>query len=188
VKEFLRLIKKIDGGDIPMKNSKPVALILSALMLVLAFAPYALAEADHGESITILIDRAVKPQSYFHIGRFFQKGRKKTVEVYEPVIRNYDGKPIESLTIQTASGRTQIPIETVQEIKLENWIERRTDDIPHIEQVVEAKILLTSGEQKKVLMNADFGTIEGKTERGEFFLADPITVRCIAFHRTQEEG
>ena len=171
-----------------MKNFKHVAALLSALMLVLAFAPYALADADHGDSITLLIDRRVKPESFFHIGRFFSPRSEATVEVLDPVIRNYDGKPIENLTIQTASGQTRIPIETVQEIELSGWIGRRTDDIPHIDCTVNADILLTDGTQKQVLMNADFGTIEGKTDRGDFFLSDPHTVKYITFHRQGEEG
>jgi hypothetical protein len=171
-----------------MKNFKLVAALLSALMLVLAFAPYALAEADHGDSITLLIDRRVKPESFFHPGRFFASGAEVTVEVRDPVIRNYDGKPIESLTIQTASGQTRIPIDTVRGIELEGWIGRRTDDIPHIDCTVKANILLTDGTQKQVLMNADFGTIEGKTDRGDFFLKDPHTVKYIIIHRQGEEG
>jgi hypothetical protein len=173
-----------------MKNFKCVAATMAALMLVLTFAPYALAEADYGESITITIDRRVKPQSFFQIGRFFAPKHHTVVstEVYEPVIRNYDGKPIEHLTVQTASGQTRIPIDTVQGIMLNDWVERRRDDIPHIEHTVNANILFTNGKQEQVVMNADFGTIEGKTDNGEFFVADPTTVRCISFHREGEEG
>jgi hypothetical protein len=171
-----------------MKNLKLTAALLSALMLVLAFAPYALANPDHGESITLLIDRAVKPESFFHIGRFFMppSRRKIIVEVYNPVIRHYDGSPIEGLIIQTSSGRTNIPIDTVQKITLKGWIGRRTDDIPRIERTVNATILLTNGTQKEVLMNADLGTIEGQTDRGEFFLKDPTTIKCISFRREGE--
>lgn len=171
-----------------MKNSKPVAILLAALMMVLAFAPCASAEPDQGESITLTIDRAVMPQSIFHPGRFLQDGRSMTVEVREPVIRNYYGDPIDGFTIQTASGRTKIPIENVRSIEFNNWIERRTDDIPRVERTVTANIVLTNGEKKQVLMNADFGTIEGKTDRGDFLLTDPITVRYIFFNRPEEES
>jgi hypothetical protein len=103
--------------------------------------------------------------------------------VYDHVIRDYNNKPIEALTIQTTSGRTKIPIESVKAMRLNDWIERRTDDIPRVERTVNANILFVDGTQKQVLMNADFGTIEGKTDKGDFFLKDPHTVRYIEFHR-----
>jgi hypothetical protein len=173
-----------------MKNFKLVSALIMALAMFATVAPLALAEADQGDSITVTLDRRVRPESYFHPGRFFLWGDRvaTTVTVYEPVIRNYNGDPIESFTIQTASGRTNVPIDTVQEICLNNRIGRRTDDIPDIERTVKANILFTNGTEKQVLMSADFGTIEGKTDRGELFVADPSTVRYIMFHRSSEEG
>lgn len=173
-----------------MKNLKLVSALLVALALLVTVAPHALAEADHGDSITLTLDRRVKPESFFHIGRFFLRGDRAatTITVYEPVIRNYDGKPIDSFTIQTTSGRTKVPIGTVKGIRLNDWVDRRTDDIPQIERTINANILFTNGTQKQVLMNADFGTIEGKTNRGDFFVSDPSTVRYIEFHRDNEEG
>ncbi len=173
-----------------MKNFKLVSALLVAMALLVTAAPHVLAEPDHGDSITLTLDRRVKPESFFHVGRFFLRGDRAatTVTVYEPVIRNYDGKPIEGFTIQTVSGRTMVPIDTVQGIRLNDWVERRMDDIPQIERTVNANILFTNGKQKQVLMNVDFGTIEGKTSRGELFVEDPSTVRYIEFHRDSEEG
>ncbi len=173
----------IKGGQGHMKNLKLISSLVVAAMLFAVVAPHAAAEGEQADAITITIDRAVKPQSFFHIGRFFAPRREATLTVYDPIIRNYDGRLTEKFTIQTASGRTDIPIDSVQAIRLNNWIERRTEDIPQVEWTVNANILLTDGTQKQVLMNADFGTIEGRTDRGEFFLKDPHTVRFIEFHR-----
>ena len=168
-----------------MKHAKLAAILIVALTLTAAIAPGVVAEPDQGDSITITIDRKTKPVSFFHPGRFFLRGGRAeaTVTVYDHVIRNYDNKPMEALTIQTTSGRTKIPIESVQAMRLNDWIERRTDDIPRVEHTVNANILFVDGTQKQVLMNADFGTIEGKTDKGDFFLKDPHTVRSIEFHR-----
>ena len=173
-----------------MKSFKLVAALLVAVALFGVVAPQALAEPDHGDSITITLDRRVKPESFFNVGRFFLRGDRATttVTVYEPVIRNNDGKPITGLTIQTASGQTKVPIDTVQGLSLDGWIGRQLDEIPNIERTVNANILFTNGTQKQVLMNADFGTIEGKTHRGELFVGDPCTIRHIDFHRGGEEG
>jgi len=163
-----------------MRRLKLAASLLIALALVAAFAPVSSAEE---ESITITIDRKTMPQSLLHPGRFFTK--QETVTVYDYVIRNYMGKPIEDFTIQTASGRTEIPVDTVAEIRFKNWVKRRTDDIERIERVVEADMFFTDGSEMNVLMNADFGTIEGSTELGDFFLKDPLAVRRLVFNRPE---
>jgi len=168
-----------------MKSLKLIPSFLVAMMLFAVDIPYAAAEGEQADSITITIDRKVKPQSFFHIGRFFapRDRREATLMIYEPVIRDYDGIPIEDFTVQTASGRTKIPIDSVKAMRLNNWVERRRDDIPRVEWTVNANILFTNGNEKQVIMAADFGTIEGKTDRGEFFLNDPHTVRYLEFHR-----
>ena len=168
-----------------MKSLKLISSFLVAMMLFAVAVPYAAAEGEQADSITITIDRRVKPQSFFHIGRFFAKAdrREATLTVYDPVIRDYDGIPIKDFTVQTASGRTAIPIDTVEAIRFSSWLGRRTDDIERVEWTVNADILLTNGNEKQVIMAADFGTIEGKTDRGEFFLSDPHTVRYLEFHR-----
>lgn len=163
-----------------MRSLKLAAALVLGVLLVTAFASSA--KADEG-SITITIDRRVMPRALLHPGLFFTKAETLTVTDY--VIRNYLGKPIEGFTVQTASGRTMIPIDTVQGIRLNEWVERRTDDIPGIEHTVNANILYTDGTEEQVLMNADFGTIEGTTELGEFFLKDPLTVRRLVFNRIE---
>lgn len=153
-----------------MKRFRIVAALLVAFMLVAGFAPYASAGVDQGNSITIELKAP-------------HKRVQGTVTVRDHVIRGYLGQPIEAITIQTASGRTKIPIENISEIKMGRCISRRTDDIPRIEHVVKADIILVDGTRKNVVMNADFGTIEGKTDRGDFYLGDPLTVKHIVFHR-----
>ena len=168
-----------------MKSLKLISSLLAVMALLALAAPLATAGEKQADSITITIDRTVKPASFFHIGRFFARSDSKqaTETVYDPVIRDYDGKPIEGFTIQTASGRTFIPIDTVKAMRLNDWIERRRDEIARVEFTVNANILFTNDTQKQVIMNADFGTIEGKTDHGDFFLKDPHTVRFIEFHR-----
>ena len=168
-----------------MKGLKLTSALLTAFVLIAGFAPYCLAAGDQGDSITITIDRRVMPQSVFHAGRFALSDERAeaTVTVFDHTIRNYDGKRIKSFTIQTSSGRTDVPIATVKEITIDNFVSRRTDDISRIENVVEADMVLVDGTEKHVLMNADFGTIEGKTNRGDFFLKYPHTVRHIVFNR-----
>jgi hypothetical protein len=106
--------------------------------------------------------------------------------VEDYVIRDYLGKPIKGFMIQAGPGLEKIPVETVEAISINNWVRRRTDDIPHIENVVKADMLMTDGSEMHVLMNADFGTIEGRTELGDFFLKDPLTVRHLVFNRVEE--
>jgi hypothetical protein len=166
-----------------LKNA--LANTCSALLigLVLMGAFSSMAEAGD-ESITITIDRAVMPQSLVHPGRFFTEA--ETVTVYDYVIRDYANTPVDSFLIQTASGTTKIPMDTVVEVRFENKIRRRTGDIDRIENVVEADMLMTDGTEMHVVMNADFGTIEGKTELGDFFLGEPHTVRHLTFNRVEE--
>ncbi len=164
-----------------MRSHKLISALLLGLALAAAFASGSSAEE---ESITITIDRKTMPQSLLHPGRFFTK--QETVTVYDYVIRNYLGKPIEDFIVQTAAGMTKIPVDTVTEIRFRNWIKTRTSDIPNIERVVEAEMFFTDGTMMQVLMNADFGTIEGRTELGDFFLKDPATVRHLVFNRVEE--
>ena len=168
-----------------MKGFKIAAAILVALMLVGTHVPYVSAEQDQGKSITITLDRRTVPQSMFRAGRFFvdKDDVTATVTVFDHAIRDRAGTPIDGFTIQTASGQTKVPIETVKEIRFTGWVHRRTDDIELVEHVTEADILLTNGTEKNVLMSADFGTIEGKTERGDFFLGDSHTVRHLLINR-----
>ena len=161
-----------------MKGLRLVLAFLLALVLVAMLAGDAVAE---GESITITIDRKTMPQSVLHPGRFFTE--PETVTVYDYVIRNYSGKPIDGFIVQTSSGQTKVPVATVKEIRTEGWVHRRTADIEYVENVVRADMLLTDDSQMSVLMNADFGTIEGKTDLGDFFLKDPHTVRHLVFNR-----
>lgn len=167
-----------------MKIFKLASALLVVLALTAGYMSNAMADCEEGESITITIDRGVKPSSFFHPGRFFTKSA--TVTVYEYVIRDYDGAPIEDLIIQTSSGRTTVPIDRVKEIRFGNWIKRESEDIRFVENVVKAEIVLTDGTEKSVLMNADVGTIEGKTNRGDFFLKDPHTLRNLVFNRCEE--
>jgi outer membrane protein OmpA-like peptidoglycan-associated protein len=153
-----------------------------AFALIAGLAPCVWAEED---SVTLTLDRKTMPQSLLHPGRFFTK--QEVVTVYDYVIRDYLGEPIEGFTIQTASGLTKVPIDTVEEIRFKNWIKRRTDDIYLIERVVEADMFFTDGSQMRVLTNADFGTIEGRTELGDFFLGDPLAVRHLVFNRVPVE-
>jgi outer membrane protein OmpA-like peptidoglycan-associated protein len=164
-----------------MKGIRIAFALLVTLTLVAVFTPNATAE---GESITITIDRNVMPQTIFHPGR--SRTEPATVTVYDYVIRDYSGKPTKVFTLQTASGRTRVPLESVREITLDNWISRRTDDIPDVEHVVHVDMLLKDGTRIDSLMNADFGTIEGTVDNGEFFLEDPHTVRHIVFNESME--
>lgn len=168
-----------------MKVFKLASTLLVVLAVMAGAMPNVMADCEKGESITITIDRGTKPSSFFHPGRFFTKSA--TVTVYEFVIRDYDGLPVESLIIQTSSGRTTVPINRVKEIRFGNWIKRESRDIGYVENVVKADIVLTNGTEKSGLMNADLGTIEGKTELGDFFLRDPHTLRSLVFNRCEKQ-
>ncbi len=165
-----------------MRRLRPCLSLVIAFALIAGLAPCVWAGED---SVTLTLDRKTMPQSLLHPGRFFTK--QEVVTVYDYVIRDYRGEPIEGFTIQTASGLTKVPIDTVEEIRFKNWIKRRTDDIYLIERVVEADMFFTDGSQMRVLTNADFGTIEGRTELGDFFLGDPLAVRHLVFNRVPVE-
>ncbi|UCD56318.1 MAG: thrombospondin type 3 repeat-containing protein, partial [Candidatus Hydrogenedentota bacterium] len=164
-----------------MKVFKCASALLVALTLMAVLMPSATAGQGGAESITITIDRRTMPSSLLFPGRFFTKAA--TVTVHDFVIRDYLGNPIDGFTVQTSSGRTEIPIHLVEEIRLSRWIKRNTKDIEYVENVVEGEIVLTDGREMSVLMNADFGTIEGKTDFDDFFLEDPHTVRHLVFNR-----
>lgn len=165
-----------------MKRSRILSAFLLALMITSTFVSAAVAE---GDSITITIDRKVMPQSLLHPARF--KTSAETLTVYDYVIRDYTGDPIDGFIVQTASGQTKIPIDTVKQIRTEGWIHRETDDIDYVENVVEAYFLFTDGTQEQYLMNADFGTIEGTTDLGDFFLGNPHSVKSLTFNRVEKK-
>jgi hypothetical protein len=165
-----------------MKVVHTVLVIMLALTLTAGLQAKAAAGQGGADSITITIDRNVMPVSIFHAGLFWTK--PETVTVRNFVIRNYAGKPIDGFVVQTASAQTKVPIGTVQEIKHTGWIRKDTQDIPHINYVVPVHMVLTDGRVLDTLMNADFGTIEGLTDLGKFFVADPHTVTHLAFNRT----
>ena len=164
-----------------MKLFRSAAALLVAFSLMAVCVPAVRAEQGNAESITITIDRMVMPQSVFHPGRVCTKSA--TVTVSDFVIRDYSGAPIDGFIIQTASGQTKVPIEEVKEITFSGWTHRRTDDIELIENVTRAEMFLTNGTSKSVIMNADFGTIEGKTDKGDFFLDLPHTLERLVFNR-----
>ncbi len=164
-----------------MKVLKSAVALLVVLTLAAAVAPNVAAEQGENESITITIDRATMPSTIFFPGRIFTKAQ--TLTVHDFVIRDYDGIPIDGFVIQTSSGQTKVPINLVQEIRPSKWVNRYSDDIDFIENVTHADMVLTDGTEMNVLMNADFGTIEGKTEDGDFFLGNPYTVRRLVFNR-----
>jgi len=168
-----------------MKLFKITSVCLIVLTLVGSLIPNAVAEEAKGKTLTITIDRRVMPQSVLNAGLFFieEDDVRATVTLRDFVIRDYSGDPIDGFIIQTASGQTKIPVDKVKKIEFANWVERRTEDIDLIENVREADILLLDGQTKHVLMNADFGKIEGKTDRGNFFLAKPHTVMMLVFDR-----
>jgi len=160
--------------------SSTVALVV-ALSMVAVFAPCAKADQGNAKSITLTIDRTVMPQTVFYPGRTHTK--PATVTVTDFVIRDYSGAPIDSFIIQTVSGQTKIPIDEVKEIDFSGWTRRRTDDIPLIENITCAEMVFTDGTSRSVIMNGDFGTIEGETTLGDFFLSDPLTVEHLIFNR-----
>ena len=164
-----------------MKCTKTALGLMIVLVLVGVFSVNAMAEQGNADSITLSIDRTPMGQTIFHPGRL--RTGPATVTVRGFMIRDYTGLPIEDFVMKTCSGRTMIPIETVMEIRLSRWSFRRTNDIYLIENVVEVEIDLTDGTTRTGLMNADFGTIEGKTELGDFFLGDPLYVRHLVFNR-----
>jgi hypothetical protein len=163
----------------------PTRRVVAGLMLLLLLAAHpaaALAEQGRAESITLVLDRAVMPVSIYHAGLFWTQ--PEIVTVHDFVIRDYLGYPIDSFTVQKASAREEIPIETVNSIRQTGWICKNTKDIEGIEYVVPVVISLTDGRELETLMNADFGTIEGSTILGSFFLADPHTVKEMTFNRS----
>lgn len=139
------------------------------------------AEQGGAKSVTLTLDRAVMPAALFHAA--WRATKPATVTVYDFVIRDFSGAPIDGFAVQKSSGRVEIPIETVKEIRQTGWISKHTEDIPRISYVVPVVITLTDGREVKTLMNADFGTVEGITEHGWFFLNDPQTVTSLVFNR-----
>jgi hypothetical protein len=166
-----------------MKSFKIVSALMIALMLACCLVPNAMAEQKQEKTITLTMDRRVMPQSLFHPSVFLQDGSKVTVTVSDYVIRDYSGDPIKGFTVQTASGQTLIPIDDVKEIEFSGCVSTKTEDIDYVEHVSGAEILLVNGKKKNVVINADFGTIEGKTKRGDFFLGKPNTVVKLVFNR-----
>lgn len=164
-----------------MKGLKSAVALLVVLTLAAAVTPNVMAEQGENESITITIDRVTMPSTIFFPGRIFT--RAKTLTVHDFVIRDYNGIPIDGFIIQTSSGQTKVPIYLVEEIRASGWIHRYSKDIDFTENVTSADMVLTDGTEMNVLMNADFGTIEGKTEDGDFFLGNPYTVRRLVFNR-----
>lgn len=162
-----------------MKSLRFASAFVAVLMLAAVFVPHAVGGEEGWKSITITIDRKTMGQSVFYPGRFFTDPATVTVDDF--TIRDYFGVPIDGFTIQTSSGKTEIPICTVKEISFCEWVRRKTSDIMHVEHIVKATMVLTDGEELPVLMNADFGTIEGKTDLGNFFLKDPHTIRHLVF-------
>jgi outer membrane protein OmpA-like peptidoglycan-associated protein len=168
-----------------MRVLKTASAFLIALTLIAGLIPDAMAAMGNCDSITVTIDRKTHPNVIFHPELW--KTNPATVKVHEFMIRDYYGNLIDGFVIQTASGRTKIPIDTVKEIHTKGWITRSTKNIEYIDSVIKADITLVDGTTLDVLMNADFGTIEGKTELGDFFLGDPHTVKMLVFNR-EEKG
>jgi outer membrane protein OmpA-like peptidoglycan-associated protein len=164
-----------------MKVAHILFTMLVSLTLTAGLQAQAIAGQGGADSLTITLDRNVMPVSIFHLGLFWTE--PETVTVHDFVIRDYFGRPIDAFITQTASARTEVPIETVKEVRQAGWICKNTEDIPHIAYVVPVRMTLTDGSVLETLMNADFGTIEGTTDLGEIFVADPHTVTWLAFNR-----
>lgn len=167
-----------------MKAYKTVLLLLVAVAFMSVLAPAVMAQGELGDSITVTIDRKTKPNVVLHPELWGAK--PETVTVYNYVIRNYYGTPVDAVIVQTASGRTEIPIGDVREIKTNGCIRRYTNEIAYINSVIDADIVLNDGTQLSVVMNADLGTIEGDTELGQFFLKDPHTIKHLVFNRVEQ--
>lgn len=165
-----------------MKVTHKMLTLVIALSLTAVLQAPAVAGQGGADSITITVDRNVMPAHLYHVtGQ--SRTKAETVTLTDFVIRNYFGKPIDGFIIQTVSGRTTVPIETVKEISHTGWIRKHTEDIPGIAYVVPVHMVLTDGSEMDVLMNADFGTIEGMTDLGKFFVKDPHTVTHLVFNR-----
>ncbi len=167
-----------------MKIAKTASVFLVALTLIAIFIPDVMAQMGNAESITVTIDRKTYPNIIFHPRLW--KSQPETVTLHDFVIRDYYGIPIDAFIVQTASGRTEIPIEQVAQICTKGWITRASKDIDLADSVIKADIVLTDGTQMESLMNLDFGTIEGKSELGDFYLNDPHTVRQLVFNRGEQ--
>jgi hypothetical protein len=164
-----------------MTGTKRIFAGLMLSLLLAALPATVLAEQGGAESITLTLDRAVMPVTIYHAGLLWTEPQIVTVQDF--VIRDYLGNPIQSFVVQKASAREEIPIETVESIRQTGWINKNTKDIKGIEYVVPVVISLTDGRELETLMNADFGTIEGFTILGSFFLDDPHTVKELVFNR-----
>ena len=163
------------------KKGKTILMLALALLVAATVCPDARGEQGGAETITLTIDRAVMPVTLYHPGLLWTE--PATVTVQDFVIRDYFGVPIDEFTIQKASARVKIPIESVKEIRQTDWICRNTGDIPRVAYIVPVVITLTDGSELETLMNADFGAIEGMTETGPFYLQDPHTVTRLVFNR-----
>ncbi|MBI5118206.1 OmpA family protein [Candidatus Poribacteria bacterium] len=166
-----------------MRILKTASAFLIALTTIAGLIPDALAAMGNCDSITVTIDRKTHPNIIFHPELW--KSQPSTVKVHDFMIRDYYGNPIDGFVIQTASGRTEIPVDQVKEIHQRGWITRARKDIEFLDSFVKADITLVDGTTLDVLMNADFGTIEGKTELGDFYLGDPHTVKMLVFNREE---
>lgn len=164
-----------------MKAFKTALLLILALVFTGIFTPAVMADEGTGDSITLTIDRRTKPNTIFHPEWWDES--PATVTVYNYVIRDYYGTPVEDVVIKTASGRTEIPISRVKEIHTKGWLRRYKNEIDYINTVIDADIVLTDGTQLSGAMNADLGTIEGDTDLGAFFLGDPHTIKDLVFNR-----
>jgi outer membrane protein OmpA-like peptidoglycan-associated protein len=167
-----------------MRIVKYTLMLFVVISLMTVSPAIAAAQAGSGsgdDSLTLTLDRKYMPKTIFYPGLLCTDA--DTITVHEYVIRDHLGKPIDGFIIQTASGQTLVPVEKVKEISFEQCIRHKTRDIDHVYFVEDARMVLTSGKEMSVIMNADFGTVEGKTKLGDFFLGDPHTVKKLVFNR-----
>ena len=149
----------------------------------LAASPLSQAFANTSDTLTLTIYPRVSHEKI--LGVVIPWGDPETVTVSNFKITDLRGIPRDHILLETASGVTRLPLDTVKRIDFVSYarLYKYNSRMASVRYHIRANIFLTDGSRiENAVVNAHWGLVEGDTELGEFYLADPLTVSSLTFN------
>ena len=159
---------------------RTVCAVLAVAALI--FAPWSV-QAETEDTLTLTFYPRVSHEQI--LGLVIPWGAPETVTVTNYRIADMRGGARGYIKLETASGITRLNFDDVRRIDFVSYprlheFGKRMESVIY---TVRSNVQLTDGSRiENAILNAHWGTVEGDTELGRFFLSDPMTVASLSFN------
>lgn len=157
-------------------------LVLLAIAALLGTPVAVQAETEAEDTLTLTMYPRVSHEKI--LGLVIPWGTPETVTVSNYRIADLRGDGRDHILLETGSGLTRLSFDDVRRIEFVSYprLHEMNERMQSATYTVRANVHLADGTRiENAILNAHWGTVEGDTELGPFFLSNPLTVASLTF-------